>query len=79
MFTSQDYTLHYKVGGTDYGQITVPKGTSVTHETSLGIDKNYHFVNDLSWVDENYSSFANILKHDITYYGINVPKEYVEK
>lgn len=73
MFTNQDYTTSFK----HYGQITVPKGTRVTHETACGIDENYHFVSDLSWVKKNYPTIANILTHDLYYHGIDVPKEFV--
>lgn len=54
--------------------ITVPEGTPVTNKTATGIDENYHFVNDFSFVGNNYS-----LIHDLTYHGANVPKEFVVK
>lgn len=81
MRTNKDYTVHFKVAGgtTDYGNITVPKGTRVTHMTAMGIDERYHFVDDLSWVDKNYPEIASVLKHDLTYYGIDVPVEFVDK
>lgn len=78
MKTNSDYTLNYKIANTDYGEITVPKGTRLTHRTALGIDKNYHFVDDLTWIDRNYPTISRGLKHDVTYYGINVPREYVD-
>lgn len=74
MKTNKDYTVDFK----DYGLITVPAGTSVTHKTACGVDKNYHFVNSFEWIYENYPNIASILKHDVTYYGINVPSEFIE-
>ena len=80
MKTSQDYTLHFKVANSDYGMITVPKGTRVTNQTANGVDENYHFVSDLSWVKHHESGLPQYgLIHDLTYYGINVPKEFIEK
>lgn len=74
MVTNSTYTLDFK----NYGEITVPKGTPVTHQTAMGIDKNYHFVHCYKWIDENYPSIKNILRHDVHYYGINVPKELID-
>lgn len=65
--TTQDVTLEFM----HHGEITIPKGTRVTNQTALGVDENYNFVDDLSWID------SPILRHDATYYGINVPKEFV--
>lgn len=79
MKTNADYTTHYKVANSDYGQITVPKGTRVTHQTALGIDKNYHFVDEYGWIKENYPRMSYSLMHDVTHYGINVPVEFVDK
>ncbi len=80
MVTSKDYEIHFKVVNTDYGVITVPKGTRVTNQTAMGIDKNYHFVSDKSWVkphDDGTPQYG--LLHDIEYYGIDVPEEYINK
>ena len=74
MKTSQDVTVNFR----DYGQITIPKGTRLTHNTALGIDKNYHFVDDLSWIERNYKDIDRVLRHDAYYYGIDIPKEFVE-
>lgn len=74
MKTKQDVTLNFM----SYGQITVPKGTALTHETANGIDKNYHFVNSYGWIKSNYPDIASILKHDVYYYGIDIPKEFVD-
>jgi len=75
METNQDYTVENFRGV--YPPITVPKGTRLTHQTAMGIDKNYHFVSDMSWITKNYPTIAKVLIHDVTYYGINVPKEFV--
>ena len=76
MKTSKEYTIKNFMG---FGKITVPKGVKLTHITAMGIDENYHFVDSFGWIDENYPSFANILKMDARNYGINIPIEYVEK
>jgi len=78
MKTNKEYKVHFRVANTDYGILTIPKGTSLTHMTASGIDKNYHFVNDTSWVKPHSSGTPQYgLLHDLKYYGINVPKEYV--
>ena len=74
MKTTKEYTTEFM----HYGLITVPAGTEVTHQTACGIDENYHFVNSFGWVKTNYPNIANILMHDLTYHGIDVPKEYIE-
>lgn len=74
MKTNADYTANFK----HYGEITVPKGTKLTHMTACGIDKNYHFVNEFGWIENNYNNIAVILKMDAETYGINVPKEFVD-
>lgn len=73
MKTSQDVTINFR----DYGEITVPAGTRLTHMTAIGIDKNYHFVDDLSWIKKNYPSIDRVLSHDAFYHGIDIPKEFV--
>ena len=74
MKTNKDYTVNFK----DYGLITVPAGTSLTNQTSLGIDKSYHFVNDFAWIKNNYPKIDRLLLHDASIYGINIPVEYVD-
>ncbi len=79
MKTSKDYKIHFKVANSDYGILTVPKGTKLTNNTACGIDKNYHFVVDTSWVKPHEDGTLQYgLLHDLKYYGINVPKEYVK-
>lgn len=74
MKTSKDYTLEFR----NYGTITVPAGTALTHRTAMGIDLDYHFVADYGWIADNYKSIDRVLLHDVQYYGINVPVEYVD-
>ena len=75
MITSKEYTTRFKVANTDYGYLTIPKGTPVTNQTALGIDKRYHFINCFKWVDAD----NKLLLHDLKYYGINVPIDFIEK
>lgn len=74
MKTAQDVKINFM----GYGEISVPKGTRLSHQTACGIDENYHFVDDLTWIEKSYPTISRILKHDATYYGINIPKEFVE-
>lgn len=74
MKTNKDYTLNFK----HYGEITVPAGTPVTHKTACGIDEKVHFVASTKWIYENYKDIDSILKHDVVYYGIDVPKEFIQ-
>ena len=79
MQTSKDYSLNFKVANSDYGIITIPKGTPLTHQTAMGIDEKYHFVANTSWIKPHENGVIQYgLIHDINYYGIDVPKEYVE-
>jgi hypothetical protein len=80
MKTKADYTVHFRVQNTDYGMITVPKGTEVTNQTALGEDPKYHFVNDFDWIlpHEGTATPQHGLIEDMKNYGLNVPKEYIE-
>lgn len=71
----QDYTVNFM----DYGKITIPKGTRTTHQTACGIDLSYNFVSDLARVKQNYKTISGILTHDLTYHGIDIPEEFLEK
>lgn len=75
MRTKQDVIINFR----EYGKITIPKGTRLTHETTCGIDGKYHFVNEFGWIDRDYKDVANILKHDVMYYGIDIPVEFIDK
>jgi len=62
--------------------IVIPKGTKITNQTASGIDENYNFISDLSWIPtiefggKQVQNFSLI--HDATYRGISIPKEKVE-
>lgn len=71
--TSKDYTTVFK----HYGEITVPKGTKITHKTAVGDRPDINFVDEFGWIDKNYPEIANILKMDAKSYGIDVPADYV--
>tara|TARA_B100000767_G_C19729739_1_gene521081 strand:- start:190 stop:432 length:243 start_codon:yes stop_codon:yes gene_type:complete len=62
--------------------IVIPKGTSITNQTADGIDENYNFIQDLSWIpkiDFNGKKIKNYsLIHDATYRGILISKEEIE-
>lgn len=74
MKTKQDVKIKFR----EYGEIIIPKGTRVSHQTACGFDVNYHFVTDLSWIDRDYPKINGILKFDANYYGIDIPKEFVD-
>lgn len=61
----------------NYGEVRIPKNTKVTNVTACGVDKNYHFIDEFEWVKKEYPEISNILIHDMRYYGLNVPKQYV--
>lgn len=71
--TIKPYTYNYE----GFGPVTVPEGTRITNRTALGIDPNYNFVAEFEWIDRDYPTVSKCLRHDATFYGINVPKEYV--
>lgn len=69
----------YKVNYRDYGEITVPVGSTVRNKTACGNDDNYHFWTDFHKVAEEVSGFKDsFLRHDLTYYGLNIPSSYCE-
>jgi len=66
----------YKVKAYGY-EITIPTGSIVGTMTACGNDMTYHFWQDFRKIAEELTGFKNsLLKHDLTYYGINVPSEY---
>jgi hypothetical protein len=75
MRTIRPYTVNFR----NYGLITVPAGTILTHETSMGPDPKYHFVNSFGWIDRDYPEIAAGLKKDAESYGIDVPIEYTDQ
>lgn len=60
-----------KFGGYD---ITIPTGSTVSNVTACGYDDNYRFWSDFDSVTKD----RPLLRHDLIYRGINVPKEYCE-
>lgn len=75
MKTNRDYTV--KISNNP--EVTIPKGTRVSHKTASGIDENYHFVADWNWYKPEVKGFARkMMLHDFTHRGINVPKEFVD-
>ena len=70
---SQDVTVSFM----NYGEITIPKGTKVTHKTAMGYDPNYNFVDEFDWIDTEYPTISNILAFDAKHYGINISKEFI--
>ena len=71
----KDYTVEFR----DYGVVTVPKGTRTTHQTAMGIDENYNFVNEFDWVKSHEDGTKQYgLLMDLSTYGLDVPKEFVK-
>jgi hypothetical protein len=69
-----------KIKFRDYGEIIIPKGTRTTNKTACGIDENYNFVDNLSWIPTHDNGVKQYgLIHDATYYGINIPKDKIEE
>jgi hypothetical protein len=75
MKTTRPYTVNFR----NYGDITVPAGTPVTHTTACGDDPKYHFANTFGWIDRDYPEIAAGLKKDAESYGIDVPIEYTDQ
>jgi hypothetical protein len=74
--TIKEYTIQNYRG---YGPITVPIGSRVSNKTACGNDDNYRFWEDFHTVAQQVSGFKDsLLKHDLTYYGLSIPKEYCE-
>lgn len=72
--TIKDYYTHFK----GYN-ITIPAGSVVTCMTACGIDPDYHFWNDYEGIAFNLTGFKDsTLKHDLKYYGLNIPAEFCD-
>jgi len=71
--TTQNVTLPFM----GFREITVPKGTRVTHQTACWIDPNYNFVDEFGWIERDYPTVSRILEMDARNYGINIPAEFV--
>ncbi len=74
LVTKEDITLT-KFGYT----FTIPKGTVTTHRTACGIDDSYNFIDDLSWVPLVDGVKQYGLIHDMTYSGVSIPRDQLEK
>jgi hypothetical protein len=70
MKTNQNVTINFR----NYGEITIPKGTLLTNKTAMGISTEHHFVDEFDWIPDD----QKILRSDAIYYGIDIPKEYVQ-
>jgi len=69
---TKPYTINFKGWS-----ITVPVGAKVSNKTACGYDDSYRFWVDFKEYAKNMTGFDNsMLHHDLTHYGINVPKEY---
>ena len=66
-----------KMNWRDY-EITIPKGTRVTHQTACGYDENYNFINDFSWVPKINGKINSGFIFDAEHYGININKNDIE-
>lgn len=67
-----------KINFRHYGEITVPAGVKLTHQTATGKDEKYHFVDQFEWINTSYPEIANTLFGDAVFYGINIPAEFVQ-
>lgn len=71
--TNQEITIEFN-GET----LIIPKGTSITHNTALGFDKNYNFINEFSWYKPEITGFARkMILFDMTHKGINIDHKFV--
>ena len=70
--TLRPYLLDYK----GY-QITIPTGSTFSNMTACGPDNAYRFWTDFHKIAEELTGYKDsMLKHDLTYYGINIPAEF---
>jgi hypothetical protein len=72
--TIKEFKTNYK--GYD---LVIPKGSTVTNQTALGPDDNYHFWNvSLEYVEKITGVKNSILLFDLAHYGLNIPAEFCE-
>ena len=87
--TQEDVTINFKAATSDYGELVVPAGTRVTHNTAMGSDDKYNFVNDFDWLDKDkgrmkqaeeagmdIKAFNELIKSDMSSYGLNIPGQF---
>jgi hypothetical protein len=60
-------------------RFTIPKGAEVTSQTACGIDEDYNFLTDFSFLPLVDGVRQLGLIHDLTYYGYNVPSDLIEE
>lgn len=70
LVTSKEIKMNFR--GYD---IIIPKGTRTTHQTAIGIDEKYNFIDDFSWIPSGQS----LLKHDAVHYGIDIPAKHLKE
>ncbi len=57
--------------------IIVPIGAIVSNKTACGYDDNYRFWTDFgNYANQLTGHKSSMLYHDLTHYGLNVPKEF---
>lgn len=83
MKTKQTYkaSLTIKDYPTTFGgyTFTVPAGSKVSNMTACGSNDEYRFLEGVSEVAEKVTGLkGSILRHDLIYYGLNIPQEYCE-
>ncbi len=80
MRTNKNYLVKGFKGGSSspYPDFTVPAGSICTHQTACGEDKNYHFLADFNFLPLINGVKQYGLIHDLIYYGLNIPKEYIQ-
>jgi hypothetical protein len=72
--TIKEFKTNYK--GYD---LVIPKGSTVTNNTALGPDDNVRFwAVDLEYIKEITGFPDSMLRHDLTFYGLNIPAEFCE-
>lgn len=71
--TNQEITMDFN------GEvITIPSGTSVTHNTAYGFDKDYNFINEFEWYKPELKGFARQMALiDMIHRGINIDPKFV--
>jgi hypothetical protein len=57
--------------------LLVPEGSLVSNQTAMGLDDSYRFWADFHKEVERVTGFPDsMLKHDLTFYGLNIPVEF---
>jgi hypothetical protein len=71
--TNKDYKVKFQGE-----ELIIPKGTKLTHQTAMGFDLAYNFVDDFKWYKPEITGYAREMAlHDMVHSGINVPREFV--